>query len=117
MRYQPKRDQYVTPSHFDDMEGNVRPFTHIDHDVKTLVGLDTESPPENWRQIQRKDLQERILGQPAVYCPLEFQDYTVRGEDVQVVSWNEKMIKDQGFEIHKLRDLTIILENRSGTIT
>ncbi len=67
---------------------------------------------ENDLVISRKNLITKILSLPAVYCPEVFADFTVRGQDVTKVEWNEKMIRDPGMETQRLWDIRILTENR-----
>lgn len=60
----------------------------------------------------RNELIHRVLCIPASLCPFEFVDFTLRGESQSVIKWNETMIQDAGFDINKLRELCVILENR-----
>lgn len=64
----------------------------------------------------RNDLIQRVLENSASFCPTEFQDFTIRGEQATVVTWNERMLSDKGLDIQRLRDLTVILENRAELI-
>ncbi len=64
----------------------------------------------------RDELVQRVLDNPASLCPLEYQDFTIRGEQATVVTWNEKMLTDKGLSTNRLRDLAVILENRAELI-
>jgi len=68
----------------------------------------TLNNPMEYRDI----LIDRILSIPASYCPMIFTDYTVKGENFDVIKWNEDMLHDSGVPISQLRDLCVILENR-----
>lgn len=105
-----------------DNDGNRRQFTYIDHDPKTkisgLVSTDTEQK-EIKEQLTsyKKQLIDRILDLPASLSPVEFYDFTVRGDSQLVITWNETMIRDNGLTISRLRDLCVLLENRFDTRT
>lgn len=111
MRYQPKRDQFVTPNTYDDMDGHVKTFTHVDHDVKVRVSVDPADYNVNWQAEWRADFFERIIEIPAAFCPEPYWDFTLRGENVKKVEWNETMLKDEGIDWLKLRGLIAILTN------
>lgn len=64
----------------------------------------------------KDELIQRVLDIPASLCPEPFQDFTVRGATEITVTWNKKMIADQGFDIRRLRDLAVLLENRAELI-
>ncbi len=105
-----KSDYYTSPDNYRDIDGNMKTFNYIDHDSKTKVSMSTDTSSFNEKEY-RKDLLERILDIEAVYCPIEFQDFVVRG-DVENITWNEIMLSDEGILIDKLRTLCVILENR-----
>lgn len=111
MRYQKQRDQFVTPNTYDDMEGHVKTFTHVDHDVKTTVRVDPEKVNPDWQAEWRADFLERIKAIPAAFCPEPYWDFTIRGESVQKVEWNMVMLSDEGVDWLKLRGLIAILDN------
>lgn len=102
-----------------DMEGNMKQFSSVDWDSKLTknMGVTTKGEYNEIRESlkdYRLDLIQRVLDIPASLCPLPFQDFTVRGESITKIPWNETMIKDPGLDISRLRDLCILLENRAG---
>jgi len=111
MRYQPKRDQFVTPNTYDDMNGHVKTFTHVDHDVKTSVSLPNGDFDPDWQSKWRADVFERITAIPAAFCPEPFWDFTIRGDTVSKVEWDQVMLKDEGLDWLKLRSLIAWLTN------
>jgi len=100
---------------YTDNDGMRKQFTVIDHDKKLTVQLGQSEKidyGEFFKQY-RKDLINRILHIPASICPFEFEDFTTRGQSQTVITWNEKMLTDSGLDIHKLRDLNVLLENKA----
>lgn len=102
---------------YTDIEGNRRQFTVIDHDPKTKISGSVTTDKE--KQIikeglsdYRKELIERILAIPASLCPLEFSEFKLVGDSQSVILWNEKMVRDEGMTVNRLRDLCTILERR-----
>ena len=63
----------------------------------------------------RIDLQQRVLDIPASLCTEIYHDFIVRGDN-SIITWNKTMIEDEGFLLDRLRDLTVILENRAEAI-
>jgi hypothetical protein len=99
-----------------DNDGMSKQFTYIDHDKKTKISKLNSSEQEMERIKQelkdyRVDLQERILKIPASLAPDIYYDFTVRGANLTEITWNEKMIKDEGLDLDRLRTLAVILEN------
>lgn len=100
-----------------DNDGNRRQFTYIDHDPKTKISgsVTTDKEKETIKDslsLYRKELVQRILDVPASLCPIEFSEFTLRGESQSVIQWNEKMLSDDGMTINRLRDLCTIVERR-----
>lgn len=96
-----------------DNDGQSKQFTYIDHDKKPTISFHTEEVDKEWQGKYTKELVDRIMDIPASICPVEFQDFTVRGENQAVITWNKTMILDSGMDLGKLRDLCTILENRA----
>ncbi len=117
-----KKNEYLnTGDAYKDMEGNMKQFTHVDWDPKqkaTLAMTTEEEMIEISQSLKedRVDVIQRILDAPAVYCPLPFDDFIIRGKDVEKITWNEKMLNDEGVDRNKLRDLMVLMENRMCTI-
>ena len=113
MHYKQEQNQFVTPNTYDDMEGNVRNFTHIDYDMKQRISFNKEFDV-NWETNYRNSLVERILACAAVFCPTIYSDYTIRGDTQLLVEWNVKMLRDPGINVWRLRDLTILTESKAN---
>lgn len=60
----------------------------------------------------RKRIQGEIISLPASLFPKEFQDFVLRGEEHEVISWNEKMIFDEGLPFERLLQLKVLTERR-----
>lgn len=102
---------------YTDIDGNRRQFTVVDHDPKTKIsGLVTSDKEKESIKAElsdyRKELIERILAVPASLCPLEFSEFKLVGDSQAVIQWNEKMVRDEGMTVNRLRDLCTILERR-----
>jgi hypothetical protein len=111
-----KSDHYTSATHYKDLDGNMKAFTFVDHDIKpggATHSITDEEISEAKKQLKefRKTSIERILVIPASLCPQWFTDFTVRG-DVGEVKWNEEMLRDEGLPLDRIRDLKIMLENR-----
>ena len=100
---------------YTDNDGMSKQFTVIDHDKKTKISTGKQEKEDFTAFFiqYRKELINRILDIPASLCPIEYQDFTVRGDQATIVTWNQKMITDKGFDTWRLRNLAVILENRS----
>ncbi len=99
---------------YTDIDGLTKQFTYVDHDKKTKVSMHTHAETEAWSESKYRDsLISRILEQPASICPDPFQDFTIRGEGKNHVTWNTDMIIDKGMPSHRLRELATLLENRA----
>lgn len=111
MRIGNKHNYVNTGNAYQDMDGNMKQFTTVDHDKKTSVSMNVEDAV--WSEkAYRKDLLERILDTSASLSPVEFDDFLIRGENFTTIEWNEKMISDDGINLDRLRFLVNILENR-----
>jgi hypothetical protein len=100
-----------------DNDGNRRQFTYIDHDPKTSISglVSTDKDKEAIKSSlssYKLDIIQRILDVPASLCPIEFYEFTIRGENQLVVTWNETMLRDEGLTLNRLRDLCTLLENK-----
>lgn len=112
-----KSDHYTSAKNYTDLDGQSKSFTFIDHDKKTKVSTGKVTKKElaaikDANRAYKKFVIENILDIPASICPYEYQDFTVRGEGVSAILWNESMIRDEGLDIVKLTSLLNILENR-----
>lgn len=101
-----------------DNDGMRKQFTTIDYDkkIKIAAGIPDKMDYATFFIEYRKELIQRILDIPASLCPDEFQDFTVRGEQVKIITWNNVMLNDKGLELDKLRILAVLLENKSELI-
>lgn len=112
MHYKDKQSQYVPPSSYDDLEGNVKNFTEIDYDKKQTISVNLTNVDTDWEPIYRKQLIARIFEYAAVFCPIHLIDYTLRGEAQTNITWNQTLLEDPGISVWRLRDLSVLLENR-----
>jgi len=98
-----------------DGDGNTRQFTYVDHDIQpNLYPVITKNEVEEAKKMVKEIREEYIsyiLSSPASLCPPMFTDYTVRG-DISTIQWNEKMLRDEGVPLDKIRDIKILLEKR-----
>lgn len=115
-----KKDYYTSAEAYRDEDGNMKQFTFIDHDVKTKITPsgkhDIEEITKELREYRQSVVKEVLL-LSASLCPMEFVDFTIRGEGYSSIQWNELMITDEGLDIWKLVSLRNILENRQGQLT
>lgn len=112
-------DHYTSAQAYTDLDGQSRQFTFIDHDKKSKISALKQTEEEvqeikNSLNSYRLDLVKRILEIPASLCPFEFVDFTVRGEAMDKIEWNKKMLEDEGLPLNNLRFLCTILENKFG---
>lgn len=105
-------NDFIPAENYTDMSGNLRTFTHVDHDKKTKISSsipDANEAKENL-DLYRTGLIDRLLALPASLCPVIFHDYTIRGE-VDVITWNEKLIRDPR-DYNTIRDIAVLIENK-----
>jgi hypothetical protein len=110
---------YTSAEAYTDLDGQSRQFTFIDHDKKSKISALKQTEEEiqeikNSLNNYRSDLVKRILEIPASLCPYEFVDFTIRGEAMDKIEWNKKMLEDEGFPLNNLRFLCTIVENKFG---
>ena len=108
-----KSNHYTSAKNYTDIDGNLRSFDFIDHDVKTSIKASPDHDPEEIkRQVSnyRSMLIDYILNLPASICPGPFQDYVLRNG--VSIEWNKKMLSDPGVDILRLRELRTMIENR-----
>jgi len=101
---------------YTDNDGQTKQFTYIDHDKKTTISAAVSKKEDftSFFKQYREELIERIIHVPAVYCPMEYQDFTnSRGENVTTITWNTQMLSDEGLQISRLRGLAVMLENKA----
>jgi hypothetical protein len=114
MHYLDQKTAHTSAQHYRDLDGNMRNFTVVDHDPKTKIsvpsneGVDLKKALEDYRE----ETIQKILAAPAVYCPMIFADYTIRGEQAggQII-WNEPMLRNQGVPLNQLTDIYTLLSN------
>jgi hypothetical protein len=113
-----KAKHYTSAQTYKDDDGNMKNFTFIDHTVKTTIG---GSPKLNQaeldeismqRKLHKEELCNRIFAISASMCPMDFDDFVIRGEGHSKISWNQPMITDEGMDPIKRMFLCNILENR-----
>lgn len=114
-----KEQVYTSPKTYTDMSGNTRTFVDIDCDKKVTSApmLDTTkeghvSAVEKSVNEYRERLVQRITSISASYCPEKFWDFTIRGEAVTTITWNEDKLKDSAMETQKLREICVLLEKK-----
>lgn len=95
---------------YTDNDGQRKQFTYIDHDVKTKIFTGNPQKAGSLTDY-REDLITRILKISPSFCSMMFIDFTLRG-DVDTIKWNETMIRDQGIELDRLRDLYTLAKNK-----
>jgi hypothetical protein len=106
-------DKYNAPDNYTDMDGMTKTFTHINYSKKSKTSFHMiEGNAKEQHLKDREILQEEILSLPASFFPKEFQDFVIRGENMDVISWNESMIKDPGVPFNTLTNLKTLTENR-----
>lgn len=102
---------------YTDENGMTKQFTYIDHDKKVSIPVsksDNKNLAEDLKTY-RKQLIKRILSISPSVCPFEWQDFTIRGEEVGI-KWNNVMLENDGLDINKLQSLINLLENRMDLI-
>jgi hypothetical protein len=112
-----KSDHYNPPTNYKSIDGNMKTFTYVDHDKKTKISTSRTSEEEINRINKeladyKESLINEILSLPASLCPLTYHDFTIKGEGVKEIKWNEAMLKDPGMEIERLRTIKVMIENR-----
>lgn len=97
---------HETADHYDDLEGNVRTFTHRDYSKKTKVYSNSK---ENFQEIldsYRKNLINLILNLDAKLALPELEHLTVNGE------WDDFVITDPSIPLEDLIIFKNLLLNR-----
>lgn len=114
-----KSEHYTSAQGYRDIDGLSKNFTFVDHDVKTSVPTGQKLSEEEKSGLAdevaryRTNLILRILTLPPSMCPEIFWDFTIRGEDVEKIEWNDTMIQDPGLPIQKLIDLKTFIEKKA----
>lgn len=101
-----KGDYYNPPSEYQDLDGNWKTFTYVDHDKKTRISTHVSSPEEIEQRKQEK-IERRnktiseILSLPPAPLVQEndsFLNKVLLAEivirDSEPVTWNEKVIRE-----------------------
>lgn len=101
-----KGDYYNPPSEYQDLDGNWKTFTYVDHDKKTKISTHV-STPEEIEQRKKEKIDRRnktiseILSLPPAPLVQEndsflnkvlFAEIVIR--DSEPVTWNEKVIRE-----------------------
>ena len=107
-------DKYNAPDTYTDMDGQSKNFTHINYSKKSKMSFQMKEEQDLQEQLKnsKKELQDRILAIPAVMYPEPFMDFILRGENYEVVSWNEPMIRDEGTPYNTLYNLWVLTDNK-----
>lgn len=113
MHYHDKQTPYTAATHYEAEDGQLRNFTHVDHDRKTTISVPGDGTnPQVEIDRYRSLLVEKILAIPAVYCNMLFVDYTLRGEKAAgTVKWNATMLEDKGVPLTQLQDIYTLASN------
>lgn len=99
-----KSDHYTSAQHYKDLDGNMKNFTFVDHDVKSSATL---TPPlsDEERNVLKDTVKgeaqrqiEEILALPAVSLlssgNLFAEDYIERDVEKGTIKWRERMVRD-----------------------
>jgi hypothetical protein len=91
-----------THSHYDNLDGNIKNFTHIDHDKKLKVAVggkeSLEDLQESLRQYKQDNI-ERILLLPAYailvgQAPERYEEFVIRDLKSGEIKWNETVVRN-----------------------
>ena len=104
MHYQDKTPMYNAKDAYKDIDGNMKQFTHIDHDVKTKIGIDPPLSDSEKKTLQESvknstELQiQAILALPAVSAVLSgqadyYEQFIIRDPEKGII-WRDHMVKD-----------------------
>ena len=97
-----KGENYEADRHYDDLEGNVRTFTIKDYSKKTNVYSVEEIDHEAVLKEARQEIIEEILKlHPQTAIP-EYQNYVIRGKDINKLEWDEAVLYDSGIALEQL---------------
>lgn len=96
---------------YTDIDGMRKQFVTIDHDKKNVISMYNETTTFNVKEY-RTDLIKRITDQSASICPEIFKDFTLHGDRAKV-DWNMDMLVDNGVPTNRLRDIAVLVENKS----
>lgn len=107
-----KKENYLnTADAYKDMDGNMKQFTHIDHDVKTKISRNTTG--ESTRDAVNnyiKETKEEILSMPAVSVSEHetFHYLIIRDLTEKLIKWNKEAVNDISdfYTLYRLRMLT-----------
>lgn len=106
-------DKYNAPDNYTDMDGQTKTFTHINYSKKPKTFLYMQEDNAKEQHLKdRERIQEEILALPASMFPKEFQDFVVRGESMDIMGWDENMIRDPGVPFITLLNLKTLTKNR-----
>lgn len=89
--------QYVPPANYDDMEGNVKQFTYVDHDIKTKVSNHISGNIDDVRNAikkYREDKIEEVLAMPAVSIGDMEQYQVLINRSAEGITWNKNAVKE-----------------------
>ncbi len=95
-----KKDYYTSPDNYQDIDGNMKTFTYVDHDVKPTISAHVpetkteKQEREEWMANNLKETIEEVLQFPAAaiaHTPNEmYQALIMRTESG--IKWNEKAV-------------------------
>lgn len=107
-----KKENYLnTADAYKDIDGNMKQFTHIDHDVKTKISRNTnqESIRDSINK-HMKETKEEILSMPAVSIS-EYENFhhlIIRDLNEKVIKWNKEALNEisDSYTLYRLHMLT-----------
>lgn len=89
---------------YKDIDGNMKNFTVIDHDIKPSITpsvKETEGETEarlKWMENYKKETIDEILQLPAVniagYLDGLYEDFIIRDQNSNKIKWNEAVVRD-----------------------
>jgi hypothetical protein len=115
MHYHDGKTAHRSPQNYKDLDGNMRTFTEIDLDKKTKISVPSDgTDPKVELKNYRDSVIEKILSINAGHCPSPFTDYVIKGEAVDVLTWNESMLRDDGTPLDRLVQLYTLASNKAA---
>ena len=110
---------HTSPQNYKDLDGNMRTFTHVDHDQKTTISVPMGEKIDfnEEKKKYRSRLVEKILSIEAVHCPMILRDFTqttVTENGLGKIGWNQTMLNDAGVPTDRLQDLWTLASNSAN---
>lgn len=94
MRVGNKENYVNTGNAYKDMDGNMKQFTHVDHDKKTSISTSVHDSDVDLKNYYEENILE-VLTLPAISLANDKFEYLIIRDREKGIIWNEKAVREK----------------------